>query len=140
MTLANRLVPVLLVGAAILFAGAPFLIYEAPHEKVMGVIWKIFYFHVPAAMAAFLGAVTCGCASAVFLWKRRPAADRLALAGAELAVLFGVIVLVTGPLWARKAWGIWWEWDARLTMTLVMWMVFVSYLMLRRFGDRKSVV
>lgn len=140
MTLANRLVPVLLVGAAILFAGAPFLIYEAPHEKVMGVIWKIFYFHVPAAMAAFLGAVTCGCASAVFLWKRRPAADRLALAGAELAVLFGVIVLVTGPLWARKAWGIWWEWDARLTMTLVMWMVFVSYLMLRRFGGPGSEV
>lgn len=140
MTLAGRLLPILLIGAAIMFARAPFLIYEAPHEKTMGVIAKIIYFHVPSAMAAFLGAIICGCASAAYLWKRRPAADRLAVAAAELAVVFGLIVLVTGPLWARKAWGIWWEWDARLTMSLVMWMVFVSYLMLRRFGGPGSNV
>jgi heme exporter protein C len=130
----------LLIVAAFMFARAPFLIRDTPLETTMGVIQKIFYFHVPSAMVAFLGAIMCGGASAAFLWKRRPAADRLALASAELAVLFGVIVLVTGPLWARKAWGIWWEWDARLTITFVMWMVFVSYLLLRRFGGPGSEV
>ena len=140
MTTADRLVPFLLLASALMFARAPFMIYDAPHEQVMGVIQKIFYFHVPSAMVAFFGAMVCGGASAAYLWKRRPAADRLAMAGAELAVLFGIIVLVTGPLWARKAWGIWWEWDVRLTMTLVMWMVFVSYLLLRRFGGPGSDV
>jgi heme exporter protein C len=106
----------------------------------MGVIWKIFYFHVPSAMMTFLAAIICGGASVAFLWKRRPAADGLALAAAELAVVFGLIVLVTGPIWARKSWGVWWEWEARLTMTLVMWMIFVSYLMLRRFGGPGSEV
>jgi heme exporter protein C len=62
------------------------------------------------------------------------------VSGAELAVLFGLMVLVTGPLWARKAWGVWWLWDPRLTMTLIMWMIFVSYLLLRRFGGPGSEV
>ena len=72
--------------------------------------------------------------SAIFLFGRQPGADRVALAAAELTVLFGLIVLVSGPLWARKAWGVWWQWDARLTSTLVMWLVFQAYLLLRRFG------
>ena len=74
------------------------------------------------------------------LWRRSRAADSSALAAAELAVVFGSIVLVTGPLWARKAWGVWWVWEARLTITLVMWMVFVAYLLLRRFGGPGSEV
>ena len=129
---------VLLIIATILFAGAPFIIAGAPEESTMGLVQKIFYFHVPSAIASFAGAFTCGIASALYLWKRRPRADHVALAGAELAVLFGVLVLVTGPLWARKAWGVWWQWDARLTITLVMWMVFVAYLLLRRFGGPGS--
>ena len=131
---ADRLVPLLLIVAAILFARAPFLIDAAPPEATMGLVQKIFYFHVPAAITTFLAAFVCGISSAVFLWRRAPAADHVALAAAELAVLFGAIVLVTGPLWARKAWGVWWQWDARLTMTLVMWIIFVAYLLLRRFG------
>ena len=87
-----------------------------------------------------MGAFICGIASAVFLWRRTPSADHVALAAAELAVVFGLIVLLTGPLWARKAWGVWWQWDARLTMTLVMWMVFVAYLLLRRFGGPGSEI
>ena len=67
-------------------------------------------------------------------------ADHVAVSAAELAVVFGIIVLVTGPLWARKAWGVWWQWDVRLTMTLVMWMIFVAYLMLRRFGGAGSEI
>jgi len=140
MRTAERVVPVLLLVAAIMFVRAPFLIDAAPEESTMGLVQKIFYFHVPAAMATFAAAFACGLASAAFLWRRRPMADHVALAGAELAVLFGLIVLVTGPLWARKAWGVWWQWDARLTITLVMWMVFIAYLMLRRFGGPGSEV
>jgi heme exporter protein C len=134
-------VPVLLVVAAALFSWAPFAIDAAPYESTMGLVQKIFYFHVPAAMMAMGSAFVCGLGSAMYLWGgRRPGADRVALAGAELAVVFGLIVLVTGPLWARKAWGVWWQWEPRLTITLVMWMIFVSYLLLRRFGGPGSEV
>ena len=140
MRTANRLVPFLLIAAAVMFARAPFLVQAAPNEATMGVIWKIFYFHVPSAIMTFLAAFVCGIASAVFLWRRSRFADHVAVSAAELAVVFGLIVLVTGPLWARKAWGVSWEWDARLTMTLVMWMIFVAYLMLRRFGGPGSEI
>ena len=140
MRIANRFVPLLLLVAAAMFAWAPFMIHDAPMESTMGLIQKIFYFHVPSAAATFFAAFVCGIASAVFLWRRARLADHIALAGAELAVVFGAIVLATGPLWARKAWGVWWEWDPRLTMTLVMWMIFVAYLLLRRFGGPGSDV
>ena len=89
-------------------------------------------------MAMFLAAFVSGIGSAVFLFTRKPWADRLAVAGAELTVVLGLIVLVTGPLWARKAWGVWWQWDARLTSTLVMWLIFNAYLLLRRYGGPGS--
>jgi heme exporter protein C len=134
----NRFFPVLLVVTIGLFGYAPFLIVNAPYEATMGLVQKIFYFHVPSAMAMFLAAFTCGIASAIFLFGRRPGADRVALAAAEITVLLGLIVLLSGPLWARKAWGVWWQWDARLTSTLVMWIVFQAYLLLRRFGGPGS--
>ena len=140
MRLTDRLVPILLVIAAVLFARAPFLIDAAPQEATMGLVQKIFYFHLPSAITMFVAAFVCGGASVWFLWRRTPGADYAALAAAELAVLFGAMVLVTGPLWARKAWGVWWDWDARLTMSLVMWMVFVAYLLLRRFAGPGSEV
>jgi heme exporter protein C len=136
----NRLVPLLLIVAAGMFTRAPWLIDAAPQEATMGLVQKIFYFHVPSAITSFLAAFVCGIASAMYLVKRSPKADHVAIAAAELAVVFGLIVLVTGPLWARKAWGVWWQWDARLTMTLIMWMVFVAYLLLRRFGGPGSEV
>ena len=134
----NKLFPWLLVVTIGMFGYAPFLIVNAPYESTMGLVQKIFYFHVPSAMAMFLAAFTCGIASAVFLFGRRPGADRVALAAAEITVLLGLIVLLSGPLWARKAWGVWWQWDARLTSTLVMWLVFQAYLLLRRFGGPGS--
>ena len=141
MRIAQRFVPFLLAGAAVMLARAPLMIEAAPIESSMGVIQKIFYFHVPSAIMAFLAAFVCGGASAAYLWKRGKGADAWAVAAAELVVLFGFIVLFTGPLWARKAWGVWWEWqDVRLTMTLVMWMIFVAYLLLRRFGGPGSEV
>lgn len=140
MSTSGRLVPVLLAVALVMFAAAPYVIDTAPYESSMGLVQRIFYFHLPAALTMMLSAVVCGVASAVYLGTRRPSVDRVAVAAAELAVVFGLIVLVTGPLWARKAWGIWWDWDARLTSTLVMWMVFVSYLLLRRFAGAGSEV
>jgi heme exporter protein C len=137
MLMKRLFLPLLLVAIA-LFGYAPFLIVDAPYEATMGLVQKIFYFHVSAAIALFTAAFTCGIASAIFLFGRRPGGDRVAFAAAEIAVVLGLIVLVSGPLWARKAWGVWWQWDARLTSTLVMWLVFQSYLLLRRFGGPGS--
>jgi heme exporter protein C len=136
----DRLVPVLLGVALLMFGAAPFVISTAPTEATMGLVQRIFYFHFPAAMTMMIAAMVCGVASALFLFGRRPWADRVAVAAAEMAVVFGLIALVTGPLWARKSWGVWWVWDARITSTFVMWMVFNSYLLLRRFGGPGSEV
>src|SRR5437764_6373677 len=97
--------PLLLV-VAIMFVVAPFLIANAPYEATMGLVQKIFYYHLPSAWVFLLSAIVCGIASARFLFGGSPKQDRLAYAAAELTVLFGAIVLVTGPLWARKAWGV----------------------------------
>jgi heme exporter protein C len=123
-----------------MFGVAPFLINAAPYESTMGLVYKIFYFHFPSAMTMLVSALTCGVASAIYLFSRRPGADRVAVASAELAVVFGLLVFVTGPLWARKAWGTWWIWDPRITSTFIMWMVFNAYLLLRRFGGAGSEV
>ena len=133
-----RLAPAAIIAAGVMLALAPWLIAQAPYESTMGLIQKIFYFHVPSGFAMFAGAIVCGIASINYLRKGRAASDRLAEAAAELAVLFGLIVLITGPLWARKAWGVWWQWDARLTMSLVLWLMFSGYLLLRRFGGPGS--
>jgi heme exporter protein C len=130
-------VPALVVSAVMLTI-APLLIANAPYESTMGLVQKIFYYHVPSAMVMFLSAFVCGISSTLFLFKRQASWDRVAVAAAELVVVFGLIVLVSGPLWARKAWGVWWQWDARLTSTLVLWMIFLAYLLLRRYGGPGS--
>ena len=134
----NKLFVPLTVLAAAMFAYAPIMILNAPYEATMGLVQKIFYFHAACGMAMFLAAFVSGIGSALFLFTRKPAADRWAVAGAEVTVIIGLIVMVTGPLWARKAWGVWWQWDARLTSTLVMWMIFNAYLLLRRYGGPGS--
>jgi heme exporter protein C len=83
-------------------------------------------------------ACVCGVNSFSVLFRKKPSADAFAIAGAELAVLFGALTLVTGPMWARKAWGVWWVWDTRLTMSLVLWMIFCAYLLLRKYGGPGS--
>jgi heme exporter protein C len=130
-------VPLLVVTAA-MFAYAPVAIQRAPYESTMGLVQKIFYFHVPSWFVMFSAAGVCGIASAVFLFTGRKNADRVAASAAELAVVFGLMGLITGPLWGRKAWGVWWQWDARLTSALVMWLVFVAYLLLRKYGGPGS--
>jgi len=135
--MARLFAPVVLL-LMVLFAAAPVVVAYTPYEQTMGLVQKIFYYHVPSAMLMFTSAFVCGIASTVFLFRRSAAADRVAVAAGELVVLFGMIVLVTGPLWARKAWGVWWEWDARLTSSLLLWMIFVAYLLVRRFGGPGS--
>jgi heme exporter protein C len=115
-------------------------IYVAPTEQTMGEVQRIFYYHVPSAMVAFLFFAISLAGSIGFLAYRRNSpdsaekADAWAVAGAEVGVVFCTIVLITGPLWGRRAWGMWWTWDARLTTTLVLWLIYVSYLLLRRFA------
>jgi heme exporter protein C len=128
----------LLGAAGLIFLTAPMVIARAPYESTMGLVQKIFYFHMPPAMLMLLSAIFCGVVSGAYLVKRRPILDWTAYAAAELTVLYGSIAMVTGPLWARKAWGVWWQWDARLTMSLLMWMIFVAYLLLRRYGGHGS--
>lgn len=122
----------------LMFAAAPILIANAPYESTMGLVQKIFYVHLPSAWMFLLGAIICGVASVRYLFKGDARQDRLAWAAAELVVIFGAITLITGPLWARKAWGVWWQWDVRLTSSLMGWMVAVAYMILRRYGGPGS--
>src|SRR6267142_16994 len=128
----------LTVVVALMFMYVPVMIANAPYESTMGLVQKIFYFHVPAWMAMFTSVFVCGIASAMYLFRGTPAADRVAFAAGELTVLFGSIGLVTGPLWARKAWGVWWQWDVRLTSSLMGWMVAWAYLLVRKDGGPGS--
>ncbi len=107
----------------------------APTEQTMGDVQRIFYYHVPSAWTAFLLFFANFVASVFYIIRRGPRADAFALASAEVGVVFCTIVLITGPLWARPVWGIWWTWDARLTTTLILWLIYVSYLILRRYSS-----
>ena len=107
----------------------------APTEQTMGDVQRIFYYHVPSAWTAFLLFFVNFGGSVVYLLKRNPKADVVALVGAEVGLVFLTVNLVTGPIWARPVWGIWWTWDWRLTSTLIVWLIYVSYLMLRRFSS-----
>lgn len=115
-----------------------FALYEAlvaaPTERTMGDVQRIFYYHVPSAVTAFLLFFANFIVSILYLARPNAAADALGVTTAEVGVVFCTVVLVTGPLWARPVWGIWWTWDARLTSTLVLWLIYLSYLMLRRFS------
>src|SRR5260370_11428392 len=110
----------------------------APPEASMGDAQRIFYYHVPAATAASILFGINFLASIWYLWKRNPQADALAVAGAEVGVVFFGLVLVSGPIWARYAWGTFWVWDARLTTSLILWLLYMSYLVLRRSSEAGS--
>jgi heme exporter protein C len=132
----KRVFPIL----AILTAGLlSYALYEAliaaPTEQTMGDVQRIFYYHVPSAWTAFILFFVNFFASIVYLIRRATKADIVALVTAEVGVIFCTVVLVTGPIWARPVWGIWWTWDLRLTLTLVLGLIYVSYLVLRRFSS-----
>lgn len=110
-------------------------VVSAPIDRVQGIIQKILYVHVPCAFAAYLGFFLTALFGALYLAKRKEIFDKIALASAEVGVLFCTLVIVTGPIWARGTWGAWWTWDPRLTVTLLLWFVYLAYLMLRAFTD-----
>ena len=135
----SKIFPIVLAVAALGLALDPFLILRAPTEPSMGFVQRIFYYHVPSAWLTFLSVFVCAAASVGVLVKRSRRWEGIADAAAELTVVFGLCVLVTGPLWARKAWGVWWVWkDVRLMTTLLLWLIFVAYLLVRRFGGPGS--
>jgi heme exporter protein C len=135
---------VALVGVAMAMAWLPRMILAAPlpvEPNGMPMAWaqKIFYFHVPCAWCAFLSVFVSAGGSIAQLWKRSRRGDALAFAAAELVVVFGLCTLVTGPLWARKEWGHWWVWkDVRLVTMLILWVTFIAYLFVRRYGGPGS--
>jgi heme exporter protein C len=129
-----------LLTVALMIWGFYQAMYVAPSDAMQGEISRIIYYHVPSFATSFTFFTISFLGSIGFLAFRRSRpewaqiADAWALAGAEVGVVFCTVGLTTGPLWGRRAWGIWWTWDARLTTTLVLWLIYVSYLLLRRFA------
>lgn len=123
-----------IVTAVLLCFGLYEALVAAPTERTMGDVQRIFYYHVPSAWTAFLLFSINFVASLTYLIRRNKKADILALVSAEVGVVFCTVVLVTGPIWARPVWGIWWTWDPRLTLTFALWLIYIAYLLLRRFS------
>lgn len=118
----------------LLFVIACNAIADAPREITMGLVQKIFYFHVPCAWLLMLSTLVCAGGSVAYLFGGSERGDRVALSAAELGVLFGMCVLVSGPLWAKAAWGVYWQWEARLTSSLLLWLMLLAYVLARRYG------
>src|SRR5215831_17126563 len=117
--------------------------YIAPEERTMGLIQRIFYFHVSCAWAGFTAFFLCFIGNLMYVWKRQQKYDWLGVSGGEVGLAFTTVVLITGPIWAHPVWGIWWTWDARLTSTFVLWLLYVSYLLLRTLveePDRRALL
>lgn len=124
-----------LIASALMVFGGYAALYIAPDEKTMHAIQRIFYFHVPNGICSFIAFFIVFIANFAYLATRRPKWDWLGVAGAEVGVACSTIVLITGPIWAHPVWGIWWTWDARLTSTFVLWLLYTAYLLLRGFLD-----
>ncbi len=126
------LIPFQLLTYVLMLLALYTIFIYAPVEKTMGVIQKIFYIHVPSAFLAYLAFFITFIASIIYLYRRDPKWDTVAHCAVETGVIFCTIVLITGPIWARPIWNVWWTWDPRLTTTLILWFTYVAYLMLRR--------
>ena len=120
---------------AALVAACTYFIATAPVDAAQGVIANILYVHVPCAFSAYAGFFTTAVCGGLYLVRRDERFDRIAIAGAEVGVLFCTLNILSGPIWAKGTWGQWWVWDPRLTVTLLLWFVYLSYLLLRSFTD-----
>jgi len=129
----------LLAVTALLMFGAIYMVFVyAPDERVMGPVQRIFYFHVPAAIVTFSSVMVLLAASVAYLWTRQAFWDNLSRAATEIGLLFCTVVLITGPIWAKPAWGVWWTWEARLTTTLVLWLILAACLMVRGYAENRD--
>ena len=130
---------VLLVGTAVLMLVNLYLIFlVAPTDAVLGEVQRVFYFHVPIAIVSFVAFFVVFVASIGYLVTRKSKWDSVAHAAAEVGVVFVSLALLTGIVWARPVWGVWWTWEPRLTTTLILWLIYVAYLMLRSYVPNKS--
>ena len=119
------------LGVGLLLVVHWMVMFWVPTEATMGVVQRIFYVHVPAAWTTYLAVGTAALASAAYLWLGEEKADAAAVAASEGALVFGAIVLISGPLWARNSWGSYWEWEPRLTFTLLLWCLVLGYFLVR---------
>ena len=132
-----------LVLFVLIAATAHIAFYYAPIEKTMGVIQKIWYLHVSCAFSSFVAFGICFYANLRYVFTREAKADWLGVSAAEVGLAFILVVLVSGPIWAKPVWGIWWTWDARLTSTFVLALLYISYLLLRSMieeSDRRALL
>lgn len=141
MTRRSHALPILAVAAV--GATLPLIFLYAPTEQVQREVQRIFYVHVPAAWVMFLAFIVVAAASVMVLVRRRDWErwDRIAVSAAEVGVVFALIMLTTGPIWASRVWGVWWVWDARLTSSLVLFLIYVGYLLFRNLstpGERRA--
>jgi heme exporter protein C len=116
---------------------------EAPRESTMGDLQRIFYFHVPSAIAGMTAFAVNFAASLMFVIRKKRRWDNLAISAAEIGILFFSIVLITGPIWAKPSWLVWWKWTPRLTSSLVLWLLYGAYLLIRNYiedPDRRAMV
>ncbi len=136
-----------ILGAAVvvlLMSLAAYLaLFVAPTESKMGTIQRIFYLHATSGMVALLSFFVCFIGNLAYVFKRQPRWDWLGVSAAEVGMAFCTVLIITGPIWAHPVWGIWWTWDARLTLTFVLWLLYTSYLLLRTLvedPDRRALI
>jgi heme exporter protein C len=123
----------------VLMVGALYLVFiYVPTEQTMGIVQRIFYFHVPVAWVSFLAFFIVFIGSIMYLWKREDKWDTIACSSAEVGVVFTTLVLITGSIWAKPIWGVWWVWEPRLTTALVLWFIYVAYLLVRSYAAEES--
>jgi heme exporter protein C len=127
-----------LAGGLLLARNLYVILLQLPDEAAQGAIYRIIFFHVPAAFCAFLGFFVALVSSVWFLATKNFACDAVAVATTEVGLAFGAANLISGMIWARIIWGIWWAWDARLTSMLICWLLYAGYLMLRRAIDEPT--
>jgi heme exporter protein C len=136
----EKIAGALTVAAALLLAYDLYRIFLVlPDDAMQGPIYRILFFHVPAAITGMIGYFVALGLSIAYLATKKFRYDSLAASVVEVSVVFSIVNIVTGSIWARVIWGIWWTWDARLTTTLVLWLIYVSYLLLRRFAAGPQV-
>ena len=123
--------PLLILVGLLMPVALYFAFLYAPEERVMGIVQRIFYFHVGSAWTGIFSFIVVFAGAAMYLWKKDPKYDRLSHSAVELGVVYFTIVLITGPIWAKPVWGAWWTWDPRLTSTFILFLIYVAYLLLR---------
>jgi heme exporter protein C len=135
LSLTNALI---VLGAVLMVINVYLVFMVAPTDSVLGNVQRVFYFHVPMAILSFLAFFVVLVASILYLAKRNQKWDRLAHAAAEVGVVFVTLALLTGVIWARPVWGVWWTWEPRLTTTLILWLIYVAYLMIRAYAPNRT--